>query len=229
MNQGKASSVLWTGGKDCSLAFYEAEKLGFEIAGLITFAPPEPRFIAHPIDFMKIQAEAMDIPHEIITISGDIRKGYVQAFSHLKAERGISVVITGDITEVDGFPGWVGECCSEAGIDVIMPLWGLSRKEILDRIVFSGFRVIISCGRKSKLHKDWVGREIDENFSLELCKFAEQTGIDPCGEQGEFHTLVLDAPVFKRRIHLKNFSRLENDQFTYLKIKDMELVDKFPG
>jgi diphthine-ammonia ligase len=222
----KVASVLWTGGKDCSLAFYEAEKLGYKIINLVTFVPPHPDFIAHPLEFLKIQAESIGVPYHIVTISGNMREEYIKAFKKLQSEQGITALVTGDIAEIGDFPNWVKECCKGLAIDVVMPLWGLKREEILNKLVTGNFKTMISCVKRPGLPDELVGRTIDINTLENFTEDCRQAGIDICGEQGEYHTLVLDAPMFIKQIHVKKFSRHKNDLFTYLRIEELMLSDK---
>src|SRR5690242_20301545 len=103
------AAVLWTGGKDCSLALHEARRDGYGIQCLVTFAPLNPNFLAHPPAFMKMQAEALGLPHHIISISEPFEKSYETALCQLREKMGITTVITGDIAEVGGSPNWIRE------------------------------------------------------------------------------------------------------------------------
>jgi len=105
----QSAAMLWTGGKDCSLALYEAGRDGYDVRCLVTFAPSNPNFLAHPPAFIKMQAQAMALPHYILPISEPFEKSYEAALCKLREKMGISTVITGDIAEVGGSPNWIRE------------------------------------------------------------------------------------------------------------------------
>src|SRR3989304_8470090 len=109
------AAVLWTGGKDCSLALYEAKSLGHEVGSLVTFIPREPKFLAHPISFMKYQAEALKLPHYTMEINEPFKESYENAIHSLRERFGIDTLITGDISEVDGNPNWIRGCSKSSG------------------------------------------------------------------------------------------------------------------
>ena len=121
------AAMLWTGGKDCSLAFYEARRDGYEVRCLVTFAPANPNFLAHPPAFIKLQAQALALPHHILSINAPFDKSYEVALGRLRDEMGIETVITGDIAEVNGSPNWIRERSRPVGMKVHTPLWGRDR------------------------------------------------------------------------------------------------------
>ena len=104
----RRAAALWTGGKDCSLALHEVRKSGLDIEELITFAPPSPVFLAHPLPFLARQAAAMGLRHRVITIRPPAEDGYTRALKALRRE-GIRTLVTGDIAEVGGRPNWMRE------------------------------------------------------------------------------------------------------------------------
>ncbi|MBI2618775.1 MAG: diphthine--ammonia ligase [Ignavibacteriales bacterium] len=227
MNQLLGSAVvLWTGGKDSCLALYEAQSLGYEIKGLITFAPSNPRFLAHPVHVMKYQAEALQILHRTIEITQPFNEVYKSALRSLKEQRGVSVVITGDIDEIRAHPNWVKECAAFVGIEVVTPLWKRNRKELLEKLITNNFKVIFSCVKRPLLTDSWPGCDLDTKAAERLYEISEETGMDLCGENGEYHTTVLDFPLFRRTIVLNDFSKETKDSMMYLKVKKLSLVNK---
>lgn len=177
----RRAAALWTGGKDCSLALHEARKSGLDVSELVTFAPPSPVFLAHPLPFLKRQAAAMGLRHRVITIRPPAEDGYTKAVKALRRE-GIGTLVTGDIAEVGGRPNWMREVSRGTGIEVRTPLWGRDR------------------------------RAVEEFASLVPAP-------DLCGENGEYHTLVLDGPIFKKALRLDAFDAGERDGMMYMEIK----------
>lgn len=220
----QTAAMLWTGGKDCSLALYEARRNGYEVLCLVTFAPLRPNFLAHPTAFIKLQAQALALPHHILSISEPFEESYEVALSKLREEMGIKTVITGDIAEVNGSPNWIRERSRPAGIRVHTPLWGRDRLTLLQQQLASGFKAMFSCVNTRWLAADWVGRKLDEAAIADLRGVREHTGLDLCGEEGEYHTLVTDGPSFARPIHIRSHSTLTKDLLAYLEIHEMELT-----
>ena len=218
------AAMLWTGGKDCSLALYEAGRDGYDVRCLVTFAPLNPNFLAHPPDFIKMQAQALALPHYILSITEPFEKSYEAALGKLRDEMGICTVITGDIAEVNGSPNWIRERSRPVGMKVHTPLWGRDRLTLLRQQLANGFKVIFSCVNTRWLATDWFGRELDDAAIADLRSVRDRTGLDLCGEEGEYHTLVTDGPTFKRPIRIYSHSKRNKDLLAYMEIHELELA-----
>jgi len=220
-------AVSWTGGKDSSLALYETEVSGCEINCLVTFAPSQESFLAHPIAFMRLQAQALGLPHHVINIEEPFERGYENAISSLKEERGINVLVTGDIGEVAGHdPNWMVNRGERCGVDVLRPLWHRDRLELLNKLLSLGFKVIFSCVKRPWFTGEWLGLELSHSSLERLRELSEQTGLDICGEQGEYHTLVSDGPRFRKSIKIVTYSKHVKDSTMYISLENLQLVDK---
>lgn len=210
------AAALWTGGKDCALAMHEARESGLQVEELITFAPPSPAFLAHPLPFLEKQAGAMGLRHRTITIRPPLEAGYARAVRALRRE-GIGTLVTGDIAEVGGRPNWMWEVCRGAGVDVSTPLWGRDRRRALSDLLGHGFKAVFSLVKKPWFSRDWVGREIDRQAMDELSSL--DPAPDLCGENGEYHSLVLDGPTFNGVLRIDSFSVGEQDGMMYMEMK----------
>jgi diphthine-ammonia ligase len=199
------AAVLWTGGKDCSLALHEARAAGLDVRALVTFTPREPDFLAHPLPVLEAQARAAGLPHQRLVIDEPFRDGYERALRTLRDE-GVAALVTGDIAEVAGHPNWVRECAEPLGLRVETPLWGRERPALLARLLELRFHVVVSCVDTRRLPAEWVGRTLDAAAVAELHALHTSHGVDPCGENGEYHSLVLQAPFFERRVDLGGWS-----------------------
>jgi diphthine-ammonia ligase len=220
-------AVSWTGGKDSSLALYEAQVSGCQVNCLVTFAPPQERFLAHPIAFIRLQAEALGLPHHVINIKEPFERGYENAISSLKEERGINALVTGDIDEVAGHDtNWMVDRGERCGVDVLTPLWHRDRLELLNKVLSLGFRVVISCVKRPWFTEEWLGLELSHDLLERLCELSERTGLDMCGEQGEYHTWVLDGPRFRKSIRIVSFSRHAQDSTMYIHSENLRLVER---
>ena len=101
--------LLWSGGKDAMQALCHAREAGHQVVALITFAPPAPRFLAHPLSQVRRQAAALALSHQLVTIEAPFDLGYERALAALKEEWQLDGVVTGDIDSVGGAPNWIRE------------------------------------------------------------------------------------------------------------------------
>jgi len=226
LKQSTKATVLWTGGKDSALALYEAVLSGYEILNLVTFIPDGADFLAHPISFMEIQAQALGFPHRTIKVSEPFRESYEKAIYSIKEEYGIGILISGDISQVDGYPNWIRECSRPSGVEVLTPLWEQDRLGLLSRLLMHRFQVIFSGVKMPWFTEDWLGQEISGSSIEGLCTLGQEKGLDLCGEQGEYHTLVLDGPPFKKKIVINGFSKGVKDSMMYMDIQNVMLCSK---
>ena len=220
------ATVLWTGGKDSALAFYKARLAGYDVVNLLTFVPKKADFFAHPVLFMKYQADAIGIKHYEELVEPPLEDAYEKAIRCFRNKHKIDVLITGDIAEVDGQPNWIRQRCVDNNIEVIMPLWGADRRQAFEELLSRGFKAMISCIKKGCLAEDWLGRELDKKSLDDLDKINNKTGLDICGENGEYHTLVVDGPLFKKRLVVGKFSKHKNDSLMYIKPSNVTLREK---
>jgi diphthine-ammonia ligase len=219
------AAILWTGGKDSSMALYEANQNGYRVCCLVTYTLPEPDFKAHPLPFIKMQAQVSGLSHYVMPISPPYEKSYEVNLRRLRDEMGIHCVVTGDIAEVNGYPNWIRERSRPVGLDVHTPLWGRDRNTLLRQFLDRGFKARFSCVNTRWLNEDWVGRELNDSSIAELCIIRERTGLDLCGEEGEYHTMVTDGPQFTKGIDIRSYSKRATDSLAYMEIHELELID----
>ena len=206
----KKAAVLWTGGKDSALALLETQHR-YQVDRLVTFVPAtSPRFYAHPVELIQAQANCAGLPHQQIVIHDPYETSYRQAIQQL-AREGIEVLITGDIDLVNGQPNWIRQC-AKGILDVETPLWQRDRIELLNTLLSNRFEVICSLSYKQFFNPALAGRNFDAALVSELTRM----NIDACGENGEYHSMVLDAPFFHSRIQLEDVNVLEQEKFHYL-------------
>lgn len=217
-----SAAVLWTGGKDSALAMQVAGDGGLDIKRLVTFAPRGGNFLAHPLSVMALQAEAIGLPHQVIQIEEPYFESYRAGLGGLLAE-GIGTVVTGDIAEVAGMPNWIRQCCQGLGVEVQTPLWGGDRRGLMLRLIDGGFRVIFSCVKRPWFTADWLGRTIDRVVLAEMERLSAVNGLDLCGENGEYHSLVLDGPMFRKRVAIE-FEAGGDESLMHLRIKSARLI-----
>ena len=222
----KNAAMLWTGGKDSCLALLEASRSGYNVRCLVTFAPPDPDFLAHPLAFMKLQAEALGLPHHVLPVHEPFADGYETHLRSMHNDMGIGAVVTGDIAEVNGSPNWIRERSRPVGMEVHTPLWGRDRRTLLEQLLSHHFTVRFSCVKKRWLAESWVGRTLNEPTITELQTVRERNGLDLCGEEGEYHTLVTDGPQFSRAIEVRSYSTRANESLAFMEIHQQALAPK---
>ena len=221
------AAMLWTGGKDSSLALYEAGTLGCDISCLVTFAPRQERFLAHPVAFMRLQAQALGLPHYVLNIEEPFDVGYEDAIFSLKERQGVDTLVTGDIAEAVGHDqNWIEERGANCGVEVVRPLWHRDRVELLNKLLLLRFRAVFSCVKHPWFTDEWLGSELSTNSVKRLSRISEKTGLDICGEHGEYHTLVLDGPRFEKNIRIGSYSKHRAGSIMYIALENPRLEDK---
>jgi len=212
------AAVLWTGGKDSFQALCSARE-HLEVSRLVTFtADPPERFLAHPAECMAAQAEALGITHQCVPLSTPLEQAYERAIDELVAE-GIEVLVTGDMDRVDGHESWI-EARAQGRCGVERPLWGVDRIAFLRSLVEGGTRALITLARRGTPAEALVGRELDQGLVDLLAEHHGQNGFDACGENGEYHTCVLEGPGFRfgltlsgvRTVTTGNYSHVQFDE-----------------
>ena len=205
--------VHWSGGKDCCTALHKIVEQGHEVAYLVTYIYMEP-YIFHSIPVAELQAKTLGLPHLKVKVEGDRFEGIVGELARLKKEEEIEGIVTGDIDNVLHKRTW-DYACKKLGMKLIMPLWDRPffsllpgnryRKRILDIELSVGMKPIISCVDLNYLGEEWFGREFDRKCVEDMKPLIGpwRKGIDATGEPGEYHTTVLDAPLFKEAIEIE--------------------------
>ncbi len=220
----------WSGGKDSCLACHKALQQGHEVVSLLNFISEEyKRCCFHGIEceLMKQQAELTGIPVLQREVPADMER-YEQEFkaavNELKGKINIEGMVFGDVY-LDEHREWVERVCGELDIQPVQPLWGLPAAEVVREFIDAGFKAVVVSCKADLLGEEFVGRGVD----AELLEGLEERKICPCGENGEFHTLVTDGPLFKRRIEIKRSGPVLKKGFWphwFLDIKEWEMMEK---
>jgi uncharacterized protein (TIGR00290 family) len=235
--------VSWSGGKDCSLAAYRALDAGHELVHLVSMLTLEVgRMYPHHFtpEILKGQAEAMDLPILLNWTSGkEYTKSYKKMLKELK-KKGIDGGVFGDVSrgnpDADEHRQWIDEVCHAADMEVYLPLWEEDREQIIGEMISSGFESVIIAA-DDNLGEDWLGKKLD---SAMLARLKTLHRNSHNGEVGLYHTLVVDGPLFKRRVHLdeteivyRKYGLYDGkptiSPFWYFDIKSFRLIDKAKG
>jgi len=215
--------VSWSGGKDSCLAGYLAMKQGYSISHLMNFIAGESRrvqFHGSEARLVQLQSQALDIPlvQKETTLDGYERE-FKQAVQSL-IPAGVKGMIFGDIFLL-GHENWAERVCNEIGIESVEPLWGKNAEEILSNFINYGFKAIIVTARAELIGKEWIGRLVDKEF----IEYIKNEGIDICGESGEYHTLVVDGPIFKKKIEIVQSEAIRRGDYWFLDTYSYRLVN----
>lgn len=207
----------WSGGKESCLACYKALHDGLDVLYLLNMAVDGK---SHGLDrrLIEAQSQAMGIPliQRVVTWN-TYEVEFKKAVQELKKE-GIEGIVFGDI-DLQEHRDWVENTCAELGIKAFLPLWKRERGGLIDEFISAGFEAVIVCVRKDVLDRRWLGRRIDKKFVNEL----SGTGVDLCGEGGEYHTLVVDGPIFKKRMGILDTMEVEREGKWFLDIRRYRL------
>ncbi|MBM3244780.1 MAG: diphthine--ammonia ligase [Candidatus Omnitrophica bacterium] len=198
----KSAISSWSGGKDSCLACYKAMLQGYQVDYLLNFISSDSkRGCFHGIEsgLMKLQAESIGIQLIQKEVTADMKKYEEEFKDAVRALAGneIKQMVFGDIFLLDQV-NWVERVCGDIGITPVEPLWNNKPEDIVNEFLDSGFEAVIVSAQAEKLGKEFIGRHIDKKLICEL----KERRVCPCGENGEFHTLVIDGPIFKKRIEI---------------------------
>lgn len=193
----------WSSGKDSALALFQIQnEKSFHISKLVTTVNSEyDRVSMHGLrnELLDNQARALGIPLKKIELPGDVSMSEYDSkmkeeIQSLKLE-GYTRCIFGDIF-LEDLRLYREEKLAEVGVKAIFPLWKRDTKKLIKEFVDLGFKAITVCVNAKHLDESFCGRLIDDDFINEL-----PDNVDPCGENGEFHTFVFDGPIFKYPIN----------------------------
>jgi diphthine-ammonia ligase len=218
--------VSWSGGKDCCLAFYRSRRNGLDIRYLVNMTTNDgKRSCSHGMsaDVIKQQAEALGV--SIVqrpTTDTNYEEVFTETLKRLKAE-GITAGVFGDI-DFNAHREWIERVCSNAGVKATLPLWLEDQTKLMDEFIGAGFKSVVVAVKASLLGPEFLGRTIDKQFLADIR--ALNKDITPCGEAGEFHSLVVDGPLFKKQLVLKETKKVTRGDHHFLEIIAVETKKK---
>jgi len=212
----------WSGGKESCFATHKAILQGYEVTHLVNFISREFRrvsFHGTRAGLLRRQTEAIGIPVVQYTVPPDMslyERQFKRAVSRLK-RKGAEGMVFGDIY-IEEHREWVEGVCQELDIKPVLPLWGISPESVLTDFIEAGFEAIVVSTKASIFGEEWLGRKIDYSFMADLKALSQEHEVDVCGEQGEFHTLVIDGPLFRKRIEVVRGVRVQRNGYWFLDI-----------
>jgi uncharacterized protein (TIGR00290 family) len=134
----------------------------------------------------------------------------------LSGGRAIAGMVFGDIY-LDEHLRWVEGVCNDLGIKALEPLWARNTKDVLADFINAGFQAVVISGQSHSIDQEWIGRPVDMEFMNYL---KTRPGVDICGENGEYHTLVVGGPLFNGTIEINASEVVERDGYRFLDIKE---------
>lgn len=207
-------ALLWSGGKDSSLALQalqEDERYQVQIL-LTTVTSGHDRISMHGVRrrLLEAQVASVDLELDVVEIpqacSNDQYLSTMnEALGRLR-QRGITAVAAGDI-HLEDVREYRESLLRGAGLDAVFPLWGQDTTALAWRFLELGFEAVTTCVDTSALDSRFAGRTFDPEFLNELPK-----SVDPCGENGEFHTFVYDGPIFAERVSIRRGIKIVRDE-----------------
>lgn len=194
--------VSWSTGKDSAYALHQIRQTNnYDIVGLLSTITEEyDRVSMHSTRYLLLekQAEQLDLPLYPIFIppscTNEIYEERMQIFIKQAIQQGITHIVFGDLF-LDDIRRYRESRLALTNITPLFPLWGKKTDLLAKEMIHAGIRAVITCIDTKKLDSSFAGRQFDEQFLSDLPK-----GIDPCGENGEFHTFVYDGPMFQKPI-----------------------------
>ena len=195
----------WSGGKDSALALYKIQiEKKIEVSSLLTTLNKKiKRVSGHGIreSLLDLQSKNMSIPINKIFLPDDVsNEAYekmMKEYWEKKKNEGINYCISGDIF-LEDVKEYREKQLSKMDIQSVFPLWKMNSNDVLKEFIDLGFKSIVVCINEKYLDSSFVGRIINADFVADL-----PPNIDPCGENGEYHSFVFDGPIFKKPIDFK--------------------------
>ena len=209
--------VSWSSGKDSAFAVWEARRLGLaDIVGLLTTVNEKYNRVAmHGVRqaLLDRQIAALGLPAIIVPIPSPCPNEIYEtrmaaACAQIKGQ-GVDVMLFGDLF-LEDIRAYREKNLAKAGMTPLFPLWGRDTAQLARDMIASGLVAHIVCLDPQKLDKSFAGRRFDESLLADL-----PPGIDPCGENGEFHTVVTAGPMFAAPIAVEVGEVVERDGFVF--------------
>lgn len=200
----------WSGGKDSCFAFIKAIEQGYTpkiLLNVLNEAGKISRSHGIPSIILQQQARALNLPIHLISSSWEnYEPNFIATIQHLTKEHKLTHAVFGDI-DLQAHRDWEEKVCASANIKAVLPLWQQDRKNLVLQMLNSGIEtMIVSCN--TTMGSNFLGKKLTTDLIEEI----EKLGIDPCGENGEFHTLVTNCSLFNQPIQVSvNNTILHND------------------
>jgi uncharacterized protein (TIGR00290 family) len=208
--------ISWSGGKDSCMALETVLAGGrYDVAALLTTLTRETDCISmHGVrrTLLERQAESLGFPLEPVIISkGASNQEYESALEKALTaylEAGVGSVVFGDLF-LEDIRDYREKLFSRLGMQPLFPLWQRDSSVLITDFLERGFKAVVTCVNSQSLDSSFAGRVLDRQFLSQL-----PSGVDPCGENGEFHSFVFGGPLFKQQVTFSHGEvTLENEHY----------------
>lgn len=191
--------VSWSGGKDSYLSLLKAREAGMQPGCLLTFVGKNGYSMSHglPVELLAKQAQALGLPQVLEQVTWEEYADSFHRASCALRTKGFTGGVFGDIN-LPEHRSWIEKACQRAAVNCYLPLWGLPEEDILAELLSRKVELLIVALRKDLLEEKWLGRLLDAQFIQEL----KNKGLSLCGEAGEYHTVVINGPLFRERLDI---------------------------
>jgi len=220
-------AALVTGGKDSVLALYRAQKMGHTVEVLATMVPKrDDSYMFHfpNIHLTDLLSRAVEIPLVKAETSG-VKEKELDDLKNLLASLDVEGVVSGAVLS-SYQKERIERICQELGLKSVAPLWHEDPLDIMKELIDLKFKVIIVGVYAYGLDQTWLGREINAETLNQLVELNQKYQISLVGEGGEYESLVLDAPFYKKRIEIVEAETNYANNSGVFVIKEAKLVDK---
>ena len=204
----------WSGGKDSCFALMKAINNGNELTVILNMMNENNKISrSHGIPKSILQQQTKALNTQLVTVAStwnDYENNFIKTLQDLKTKYNAQAIVFGDI-DIEQHKEWEEKVSDAANLTAILPLWQQDRKQLVYNMIDAGIKaILVSCN--NQLGKDYLGRLI----TRELVDEFESIGVDACGENGEYHTLVIDCPLFNTPIELPKYSKKNHDNYNFI-------------
>ncbi len=206
--------LSWSGGKDSAMALHELQRSGqWDVVSLLTTVAKQFERVSHHgvrTELLERQADALGVPLHKIYLAGTMSTNEeyeaIMEEAMLDYKRtGVEAVAFGDLF-LEDLRDYRIRNLAKVGMRAVFPIWGRDTAELVRSFCALGFKARLTCVVAESLSADFVGRLIDEDLVRDL-----PPNVDPCGENGEFHSFVFDGPCFKWPVNVRLGETVKRD------------------
>ena len=215
--ENKKFVMSFSAGKDSTLALFKMIQDGYKPIALLTTVQKEKSISwSHGLDYKFLEriSESLEIP----LLKAECEShNYAKVFEEtllIAKKMGANICVFGDI-DIKDHKKWGIDRCKNTNMEAKFPLWECSREKLVYEFIDTGFKTVINKVNLNNLDKEFLGKILTKEVVYDMKKI----GIDPCGENGEYHTFVFDGPIFKNKIDFDIENIIIENGYAHLKLK----------